>query len=327
LNRFDYFSPESLESAAREFMAGDDMALIAGGTDLVPLLKSGVKKPARILNLARVRELKELTLRGDGLFIGSMVTLAELIENPIVRQNLPVLAESARWVASPQIRNQGTVGGNLLQEKRCLYFNQSDSWRENFSPCFQVGGQICHQIPSSKVCRALYYSDLAPVLLAFDATAEILDEKGPRTISLQDLIHNHVAGVKGRFILKGILVPSFPPGTWGKFVKAGVRSAIDFALADVAVRYSPANPPDEKPRVRIVIAALAPEPFYLEETARELSRAGNALRREEIIELALKEAGSKIAPIRETAVSAKTKRQALEILRRAMQELHSVLPS
>ena len=140
MNRFDYFSPESLESAAREFMAGENMALIAGGTDLVPLLKSGVKKPARLLNLARVRELKELTLRRDGLFIGSMVTLRELIENSIVRKHLPTLAESARWVASPQIRNQGTVGGNLLQEKRCLYFNQSDSWRK-IPACFALGGR------------------------------------------------------------------------------------------------------------------------------------------------------------------------------------------
>ena len=327
MNRFEYFSPESLESAAREFMAGDDMALIAGGTDLVPLLKSGVKKPARLLNLARVRELKELTLRGDGLFVGSMVTLAELIESPIVRQNLPVLAEGARWVASPQIRNQGTLGGNLLQGKRCHYFNQSDSWRENVSPCFQLGGGVCHQIPSSKVCRALYYSDLAPVLLAFDATAEILDEKGPKAISLQELIHNHVAGVKGKFILKGISAPHLPPGAWGKFLKASVRSAIDFALADVAIRYSPAGPRGENPLVRIVIAALSPEPFFLEETARELSRPGNALRREKIVELALQEAESKIAPIRETAVSAKTKRQSLEILRRAMQELLLVFPS
>jgi 4-hydroxybenzoyl-CoA reductase beta subunit len=327
LNRFDYFSPESLESAVRDYMAGDEMALIAGGTALIPLLKFGLKKPARLLNLSRVQELKELILRGDGLFIGSMVTLAELIESPIVGKHIPALAESARWVASPQIRNQGTVGGNLLQEKRCHYFNQSDSWRENVSPCFQLGGGVCHQIPSSKVCRALYYSDLAPVLLAFEAAAEILDEKGPRTISLQDLIHNHVAGVKGKFILKGISVPHLPPGTWGKFLKAGVRSAIDFALADVAVRYSPAGSRDEKPLICIVIAALSPEPFSLEKTARELSMPGNALRREKIVELALQEAESKMAPIRETAVSAKTKKQSLQILRRAMQELFSALPS
>ena len=325
--RFDYLSPESLEAAMHELSRRENLALLAGGTALNPLLKCGVKKPSCLLNLGRIQELKKLTLGENGLYLGSMVTLEGLIESPIVRQHIPALAESARWVASPQIRNQGTVGGNLLQEKRCHYFNQSDSWRENVSPCFQLGGAVCHQIPSSKVCRALYYSDLAPVLLAFEAAAEIVDESGPKTISLQDLIHNHVTGVKGKFILKGISIPHFPPGTWGKFLKASVRSAIDFALADVAIRYSPAGPRGENPLVRIVIAALSPEPFYLEETARELSRPGNALPYEKIIESALKEADSKMAPIRETAVSAKTKKQSLQILRRAMQELLSVLPS
>ena len=327
MNRFDYLSPESLEAAMHELSRREDLALLAGGTALNPLLKCGVKKPSCLLNLGRIQELKRLTPGENGLYLGSMVTLAELIENPTVRQHLPTLAESARWVASPQIRNQGTVGGNLLQEKRCHYFNQSDSWRENVSPCFQLGGRVCHQIPSSKVCRALYYSDLAPVLLAFEAAAEILDEKGLKTVSLQELIHNHVAGVKGKFILKAISIPSLPPGTWGKFLKAGVRSAIDFALADVAVRYSPAGSRDEKPRVCIVVSALSPEPFCLEETGRELSRPGNVPRREKIVELALKEAESKIVPIRETAVSARTKKQSLQILRRAMQELLSVLPS
>jgi 4-hydroxybenzoyl-CoA reductase subunit beta len=327
LNPFDYVSPESLEAAMGELGRRENLALLAGGTALNPLLKYGVRKPSCLLNLGRIQELKRLTLGENGFYIGSMVTLAELIENPTVQQHLPTLAESARWVASPQIRNQGTVGGNLLQEKGCHYFNQSDSWRENVSPCFQLGGGVCHQIPSSRVCRALYYSDLAPVLLAFEAAAEIVDEKGLKTVSLQELIHNHVAGVKGKFILKAISIPSLPPGTWGKFLKAGVRSAIDFALADVAIRYSPAGPRGKNPLVRIVIAALSPEPFFLEETPRELSRPGNALRGEKIVELALQEAESKMAPIRETAVSAQTKRQSLGILRRAMQELLSILPS
>ena len=327
MNHFSYLSPESLEAAMAEVSRREGLALLAGGTALNPLLKCGARKPSCLLNLGRIQELKRLILGENGLYIGSMVTLAEVIENPIVRRHFPVLSESARWVASPQIRNQGTVGGNLLQEKRCHYFNQTESWRENISPCFQLGGGVCHQIPSSKVCPAIYYSDLAPVLLAFDAAAEILEDKGSRTISLQALIHNHVAGVKGKFILKGISIPHFPPGTWGKFLKASVRSAIDFALADVAIRYSPAGSQDERQQIRIIIGALSPEPFSLEDTARELSKPGNSRVREKMVESALKEAESKIAPIRETAVSAKTKKQSLQILRRALQELLLVLPS
>jgi CO/xanthine dehydrogenase FAD-binding subunit len=323
----DYLSPDSLESAARDYLTGEDIALIAGGTDLIPLLKLGVRKPKRLLSLAKVEQLKQVSLRGEGLFVGSMVPLAGVIENSLVRKRLPVLVECAQSVASPQVRNQGTVGGNLLQERRCHYFNQTESWRANLPACYALGGGVCHQTPSSKVCRALYYSDLAPVLLAFDAWAEILEEGGPRTLSLQELIHIHTTGVKRKFILKGIGVPDPSPGTWGKFLKASVRSAIDFALADVAVRYSPPGRPEENPRIEIVVSALSPEPFRLEETARKFSQKGNARFRQEIVEAALKEAESKMAPIRETAVSAKTKRQSLAILARAMEDLLSVMPS
>ena len=324
---FEYQTPETMESAVREFLAGEDRVLIAGGTDLVPLLKSRARKPARVLSLSRVRELKEVTLRRDGLFIGAMVPLAEVIENPMIRQHIPTLADSAQGIASPQVRNQGTVGGNLLQERRCLYFNQSESWRAQIPACYALGGNVCHQIPSSKVCRALYYSDLAPVLLAFDSGAEIMDGQGPKTLSLQELIHHHATGVNGKFILKGVSIPHFSAGTRGKFLKAGVRSAIDFALVNVAVRYSPAGSHDENPQIRIVVGAMSPEPFYLGETARELAKSGKGLSCEAIAESALKEAESRVSPIRETAVSAKTKKQSLEILRRAIKELFSILPS
>jgi len=327
LNHFEYITPETLEAAVREYMAGENMSLIAGGTDLIPLLKSRARKPARLLSLQRVRELQGLTMREDGFFIGSMVTLAELAESPIVLEQIPALGESARLVASPQIRNQGTVGGNLLQERRCHYFNQTESWRTNIPACFTLGGNVCHQIPSSKVCRAIYYSDLAPVLLAYDAAAEILTKSGSKSLSLQELIHSHTTGKNGKFILKGILIPRLPAGTWGGFLKAGVRSAIDFALADVAVRYSPGVPPDEKPQVRIAVGALASEPFLLEETARELAKLAKGLPPEKIVDSALREAESKISPIRETAVSPATKKQSLQILRRGMQDLLSAMPS
>jgi len=327
LNPFTCFTPESLDSAAREFMNRENAALLAGGTDLIPLLKCGVKKPACLLNLGKVQELKKVTTQGERLFIGSMVTLSELAGNPLVQEHIPVLAESARWVASPQIRNQGTLGGNLLQEKRCHYFNQSDSWRSNITPCFQLGGKVCHQVPSSLVCRALYYSDLAPALLAFDAHAEILNEGGLRTIPLKDLIHGHVNGKKEKLLLKGVFVPFPSPGTWGKFMKQSVRSAIDFSLANVAIRYAPPRGKGQNnPVIRIFIGVMAPEPFSLDETARDLMKAEGSLRREDLMEKAVKEAISKMHVVRETAVTVKTKQQSLQILRRAFEELFVVLP-
>ena len=107
-----------------------------------------------------------------------MVTLKEMATHPLIqRHTSPLLSRGARRVASPQIRNLATIGGNLLQETRCLYFNQSEYWRKNISPCLKLGGEVCHQVSKSNTCRALYYSDTAPVLLAFDAQAEIRRER------------------------------------------------------------------------------------------------------------------------------------------------------
>ncbi len=320
MNRFEYLAPESTEAAVGEFFGREDACLLAGGTDLIPLLKSGIRKPSCLLNLGGIRDLKQILMRRDGLFIGSMVTLSELAESPIVQQHIPVLGECARRVAAPQIRNQGTVGGNLLQERRCHYFNQSEAWRKSLAPCFQLGGGVCHQAPSSSVCRALYYSDLAPVLLSFDAAATILGEGGAKTLSIQAIIHEHVAGPRGRFILTGVLIPPFAPQTWAKFWKLSVRSAIDFPLINVALRYSPAVPGTrEEPIARIFVGAASPEPFALEETARILSQPEILSSREERVNAALEEATGKMALIRETAVSPQTKRQSLQILRRALE--------
>ncbi len=322
---FEYLSPESLDAAIGLIRSRENIAVLAGGTDFIPLMKQGLKRSECLLDLGRVQELKETFLRGNDLFIGSMVTLAGLVENPIVRMHIPALAESAVLVASPQIRNQGTVGGNLLQARRCSYFNQSDSWRANLSPCFGLGGSLCHQVPSSSSCRALYYSDLAPVLLAFDAAAEVLDEKGMRTVSLQSVIHSHVSGEGGKFLLKGISVPVPAAGTWGKFMKQSLRSAFDFPVANAALRYSPEGTKQSAdPLLRIYVGAMSPEPFSLDETAKEFS--GGLLDARDLAKKALEEAGRKSAAIRETGVAPAVKKGSLKILQRLCEELTASLP-
>ncbi len=144
---------------------------------------------------------------------------------------------------------------------------------------------------------------------------------------MEDFIRSHVSGKKGKALLKGILVPFPPSGTWGKFVKQSVRSAIDFALISVAVRCTPAEGKDPNGAViRIFIGAMAPEPFSLTETTRELARGGDILRREDLIEKALKEANAKMALVRETAVTVRTKQQSLQVLRRVLEGLSALLP-
>ena len=318
-----YEVPDSLDQAVHNLMTREKVLLLAGGTDLVPLLKYGVKNPDVLLDLKKIPSLKTITLRKDGLFIGSMVTLSEMARVPLIHRTLPALAESVRRIASPQIRNLATLGGNLLQERRCLYFNQSEWWRKGVSPCLKLGGEGCHQVPKSKRCRALYYSDTAPVLLAYDAQAEIHDRGGFKVVPWRDMIHRPIADGNEKFLLTGIVIPQPPEGTWGRFIKSGVRAAIDFPTINMAIRFSPASGPKQQvPVLRIFVGALAPEPIALDETAEYLVSNLSKLPsiKEEIKEQALKEMRAKSALIRETGISLKSKKSAFYIVSDAIGE-------
>ena len=323
-----YEAPESLDQAVDVLMTGDNITLLAGGTDVISLIKYGVKKPASLLDLKNIPSLKSVTLREEGLWIGSMVTLTEIANHSRVNTYFPALAQSVRSVASPQIRNVATVGGNLFQERRCLYFNQSEYWRKNVPACFKLKGEVCHQVPGSNTCRALYYSDTAPVLLAFDARAELYDGGNFRIIPLQDMIRRHVTGENEKLLLTGILLPVPPDGTWGRFMKYSVRAAIDFAMINVALRFSPPFPEDTRaPVVKIFVGAISPEPVELNETAENLvsnfSKCSSL--QGEIKEQARKEVSKRSALIRETGVSLKSKRNAFYIVSNVLGELFTFL--
>jgi 4-hydroxybenzoyl-CoA reductase subunit beta len=325
-----YKAPGSLDDAVHVLTTGDSVSPLAGGTDLVPLMKQGVKKPRCLLDLKNIPSLKSITLTERDLLIGSMVTLAEIADHPLVNRICPALAQSCRSVASPQIRNMATIAGNLLQERRCLYFNQSEYWRRGVPACFKLGGEVCHQVPQSGTCRALYYSDTAPALLAFDAKVECYDRGRAEAVPLQEMILRHVTDGNGQLLVTGILIPIPPEGTWGRFLKYGVRAAIDFATINAALRFSPGVPGGQScPKVRIFVGAVAPEPVELNETAEFLMAhfSERTSLQGEIEDRARKEISAKSALIRETAVSLKTKRNAFDIASEGVRELLSFLAS
>jgi CO/xanthine dehydrogenase FAD-binding subunit len=138
---FFYEAPESLDEVMKALTTRDKVAVLAGGTDLIPLIKQGVKKPSYLIDLKNVGSLRTIIKTERDLLIGSMVTLAEVANHPAVNRYCPALAQSARAVASPQIRNVATLAGNLLQERRCLYFNQSEHWRKSIPECLKLGGR------------------------------------------------------------------------------------------------------------------------------------------------------------------------------------------
>jgi CO/xanthine dehydrogenase FAD-binding subunit len=327
-NSFRYVAPDSIEAASRYLSTEKNVFFLAGGTDLLPQIKCGLKQPSLLVDLGKIEPLKGAATRGEGLFIGAMETLGDLVRNARVNKSLPLLAHSALRVASPQIRNRATLVGNILQERRCLYFNQSDYWRQSMAPCLKLRGKVCHQIPDSQTCRALYYSDMAPVLLALDAQVEQYDRGTFRLTALQDTIRPHIHGEIEKRLLTGIFVPYPDPGTWARFVKQGVRAAVDFSSLNVAVRVtSPVN--GKGAVVRIFVGASSPEPIELKETADFMiaNLPGLLDLKEEVKERAVKELSAKSVLVRETAISLKAKKSSFYLIANVLEDLFSALYS
>jgi len=327
-DKFTYYTPETLEQAWALFQANHDTVFLAGGTDYMPLCKKGLKTAGQIIGLHKIPYLKKIENRPDGLFIGAMLTLSDLIKDPLVREAYPALCHAARFVASPQIRNRGTIGGNILQDRRCMYFNQSADWRQSIAPCFKTNGKVCHQVPRSPACRAIYHSDLAPVLLALDAKVECFDQKGLYQKPLTELIREHV-DLNGRMerektFITGFLIPSLSANAWLKFVKQSARASLDFAVVNAALCYLPQNAESPDGSIKLVVGAVAPEPIELSETEQFIREQFAALAqiKESIIEKASAELDAKCALIRDTGLSVKSRKKAFGAIGRLIEEWH-----
>jgi 4-hydroxybenzoyl-CoA reductase subunit beta len=227
--------PGTAREAAALLAAGGARAL-AGGTDLLPNLRHGLEQPAQLVDLTFVPGLDAVALRDGALVIGAGVTLARLAAEPLVRQHLAALAEAAAAVAGPGHRSAATIGGNLCQDTRCVFYNQSEWWRASNGWCLKRGGDTCHVAPQGQRCHAAFSGDLAPALLAARAEVEIATPSGARRMPLTDLYRDdgasHLTLAAGEFVSAvSIAVPSLP---WRSgYRKARVRAAMDFPLAGV----------------------------------------------------------------------------------------------
>ncbi len=326
-NNFDYIAPESLSIAYEVKKRNENSFYLAGGTDYLPLLKYDLKQPELIISLDKIKELKIIKKEEKGLYIGAMTTLREVYESNHITELFPSLSQAARKVASPQIRSIGTIGGNVLQDRRCLYFNQSGEWRKNIKKCFKVGGDICLQVLNSDICRALYYSDTAPVLMSLDAEVELFDGKYNR-VPIKEIIEKHIE-VNGflktqDYILTGFYIPYLQENSWVKFEKFSIRDSLNFPVMNAGIRCSMEKC---EPCVKIVIGALSPKPFELVDTQALIVDRFNDLEKskEEIGEFALKELTKKSLVVRETGLSVKAKRNSFKNILNITDELVSKL--
>jgi 4-hydroxybenzoyl-CoA reductase subunit beta len=238
LSDFTLHRPESLaEAVALGGEAGT--RLLAGGTDLLPNLRRGLEQPIALVDLSRVHELRELHEAGDGtLVLGAGTTLQALASDERIRRGLPALAEAARAVAASTHRAAATLGGNLCQDTRCVFYNQSEWWRATNDFCLKRNGTRCHVAPQGQRCHAAFCSDIAPVLLVAGAQVRLESATTTRALPLAELYRDdgaaHLSLVAGELLVQVRVPPAVPAERTG-FAKARTRGGVDFPLAAAAV--------------------------------------------------------------------------------------------
>jgi 4-hydroxybenzoyl-CoA reductase subunit beta len=239
LPQFSYMEPESLKEAA-EFLKekGSASRIVGGGTDVLPSMKQRIYTPDYIVSLEAITELRQIEFNENSdARIGPSVKLCSLASNLEIQKRFPILAQAARAVGSPQLREMGTLGGNICLDTRCTYYNQSDTWRGCKPVCLKMGGKVCNAIGSGKKCFAVFSGDLAPALIALDARVVLLSAGKERTIPLDDLYSGDGTKpltIRSDEILIRVKIPGQSNGALGTYLKYRIRKSIDYPLASVA---------------------------------------------------------------------------------------------
>lgn len=281
LPRFDYVRPSTLAEALSA-LGAPGARVHAGGTDLLGCLRDEVFGAASVVSLASLPELKGIGKTPDGgLRIGATATLAEVARHPEVVGRYPVLAQAALAAASPQLRNQGTLGGNLCQRPRCWYFRADfDCARKDGEICYAENGENeLHAIFGGSGCHIVHPSDTAPALVALDAVALLASPKGTRKVPLADFFvlpavdHKRETVLAAGEVLTEVLLPRPPAGARGSYRKARTRGAWDFALAGLASWLAVEG--GVVRRARLVLSGVAPVPWRVR--AAEEAITGKAL--------------------------------------------------
>lgn len=270
MRSFAWIEPTTLSEASQALQAGHGKArLIAGGSDLLGELKDDVVAYEQLISLAGCAELRHIRQSAVGLQLGALVTLAELEYEPRLQGPYRILAEAARGVATPEIRVQGTLGGNLCQRPRCLYY------RNALTPCVKKGGTDCPAVDSpyqeylsimgGQGCVCVHASDLAPVLIALDGDVTLVGPRGARTLPAAQFFLGPEHDIQRENVLAPdeiLTLISLPqlPATWrGTYLKARERTAGDFPLVSVAVGY--ALDAGVMQHVRVILGGVAPVPW------------------------------------------------------------------
>jgi 4-hydroxybenzoyl-CoA reductase subunit beta len=264
---FQVEMPSTAEEAVALMSRLEDAMYIAGGTDLLPNLKHALHQPTHLISLSNIGEMSGVCIDDDGtLHMGAGTTLTTIVNSEIVQGALPGLAVAAASVAGPQHRNMGTIGGNIMLDTRCLYYNQSLQWRKSLGYCLKKDGDWCHVIGSKATCVAAHSADTPPVLLATKAILRFETPDGPLEIPLEQLykqdgryLDNHSIGRTA--LLTGIQVPPRAAGHRSTYRKVRARNAVDFPQLGLGL--SAGFDGDICTELVAVVSAVMPKPKFL----------------------------------------------------------------
>jgi len=273
LPKFEYRTPRTIAEAVKIIGdTGPDAQFVAGGTDLYPNMKRRQQTPATVISVMRLPELNQITGDGGtGLVIGASVTLTDICEHPIIKRDYPVIAAAARTISTPILRNMGTIGGNLLLDTRCNYYDQNYEWRKGINFCLKKDGDVCWVAPGSTKCWAVQSSDLVPVMVAIGARFRLSSTLGERMIDAAGFYNDDgIDYLKKR--PDELLVDIHLPKTNGwraSYQKLRRRGAFDFPVLGVAA-YLNFNATGAVDDARIVLGGIAPSPMEIAEAQTAL---------------------------------------------------------
>jgi 4-hydroxybenzoyl-CoA reductase subunit beta len=308
---FELSRPATYAEAAALLAAEPGARLLAGGTDLVPNLRRGLGCPSRRVHRGGVRGHAEVHVGATEWVLGAGVTLAQLAVDERFAAAHKALGEAARAAAGPGHRSVATMGGNLCQDTRCVFYNQSEWWRQANGWCLKRGGDTCHVAPQGSRCHAAFSSDLAPALIALGAEVELLSLGGQRRLPLADCYRDdgaaHLTMARDE-VLTRVFLPAPATGRLSGYRKARVRGAMDFPLAGVACALRMQG--DAIAELRVALAGTNSQPVLLQGTDALL---GKPLDAEGLAALG-KLVGKQVSPMRTTVTPSNYRRQVAAVL-------------
>src|SRR5438309_331194 len=273
LPKFAYRTPRTIAEAVKIIGdTGPESQFVAGGTDLYPHMKRRQQMPKTVVSVMRLPELNQISGEGaSGLVIGASVTLTDIVEHPIIKRDYPVISSAARTISTPILRNMGTIGGNLLLDTRCNYYDQNYEWRKGINFCLKMDGDVRWVAPGSSKCWAVQSSDLVPVMVAIGAKFRLVSTLGERVVDAAGFYNDDGIDYLQKRpdeLLVDIHLP--PANGWrASYQKLRRRGAFDFPVLGVAA-FIQMEQAGMVVNANLILGGIAPSPVEVKEAEQAL---------------------------------------------------------